>query len=114
MINFACRKIKLEELIRCSLGLSRSDYKLFDFLLNKEGNHTIKDLSEELSLDRTTIQKSMKKLLEAQVVKQLQENLSPGGYRFVYKIKDKKAIKNMMFSIIDKWNGNVRNVIKSW
>jgi predicted transcriptional regulator len=114
MIDFACRKIRLDELIRCSLALSKADYFLFSFLLESEKVHTVQDLSKKLSLDRTTVQKSIKKLVECGVVDSFQENLSPGGYRYIYRIKDKPMIKKMILAIVTRWNANVTRTIENW
>lgn len=114
MIDFACKKIDFSELIRCSLSLSKSDYNLFMFLLENEDSFTVKSLSKSMNLDRTTIQKSVKKLLSSDILVQYQENLSPGGYRFIYKIKDKEVIKKKVLAIINNWTENVNTVIKNW
>ena len=115
MIKFACKPVDKEELIKCSLALSKSDYSLFLFLLeNPEAGYTVKSLADSLNLDRTTIQKSVKKLLEKSVIHQYQENLSPGGYRFIYKIKEREAIKKNIYDIINEWNSNVLKIIENW
>jgi predicted transcriptional regulator len=113
MIDFACKRIELEDLIRCSLNLSKSDFKLFNFLLTND-SFTVKSLSDKLDLDRTTIQKSVKKLLDRGILEQYQENLSPGGYRFIYKIKEKDQIKKKILSIIKNWTENVNKTIENW
>ena len=114
MIDFACKEIDFTDLIRCSLNLSKSDHNLFTFLLDNDDTFTVKSLAKKLNLDRTTIQKSVKKLQQAGILVQFQENLSPGGYRYMYKIKDKQLIKKKILEIVDGWTENVHKVIENW
>ena len=114
MIDFACKKFDMSEIIRCSLGLTRSDYKLFSFLLYQPNEMTTKEISSKIGLDRTTIQKSIKVLVEKDVAIRLQENLQKGGYIFKYKIKEKEILKKNMEKILKTWSDNALVEIKRW
>ncbi len=104
----------MEGLVKCSLALSKSDYRILMFFLENDESYTVKDLSEKLGLDRTTIQKSLKNLIRSGVLGQFQENLSPGGYRYIYKINEKEIIKDKIKQIINDWNNNVLKAIENW
>lgn len=114
MIDFACKRIDLKDLIKCSLGLSKSDYNLLLFLLKENQKFSVKSLSQKLGIDRTTVQKSVKKLLDREILEQFQENLSPGGYRFIYNVKSKDVIKKRILIIIQKWVEGVNKEIHNW
>lgn len=114
-MDFACKKIELEEVVRCSLNLSRADYKLMSFLMDcdcKEFN--TKELSKRLKIDLTTAQRSVKSLYEKGIISRLQKNLYSGGYVFVYKIKNKHEIKTKILTIIQNWSKGVEEKIKKW
>jgi predicted transcriptional regulator len=112
-MEFACRTIDVKDIIACSLGLKKSEYKVFELLLHSE-HVTIQDLSKKLDLDRTTVQKVLKHFVTNELVERYQENLDVGGYVFVYKIKDKVILKKRIHAAIDKWYSTARQAIDNW
>jgi len=112
-MEFACRQIDVQDIIACSLGLKKSEYKVFEILLY--GAHvTVQDLSKELGLDRTTLQKVLKKFVDKDLVVRHQENLDNGGYIFVYKIRDKSILKKRINAAIDNWHETARHSVDKW
>jgi predicted transcriptional regulator len=112
-MEFACKNIDVQDIIACSLGLKKSEYKVFELLL--ASNHvTIKELSKKLGLDRTTLQKVLKNFVSNDLVDRYQENLDNGGYIFVYKIRDKSILKKRINSAIDKWHTTARHAVDKW
>jgi len=114
MISFACMKIELKNLIKCSFELNKTDYDIFIFLISKEKSMNANEIAGQIGLDRTTVQKSIKRLTEKELVLRIQKNLAKGGYIFVYSIKDKKLIKERMSEIVKKWHDNVQKEISRW
>ena len=114
MIDFGCKKFGIEDIIKCSLGLSRADYKLFSFLLYQQDDLTTQEIAATLGLDRTTVQKSIKNLVTKNVVIRLQENLEKGGYLFKYRIKDKEILKRNILTILSSWTSNAEEEIRRW
>ncbi len=112
MIDFACKSIKVEELIRCSFQLSKTDYEVLVKLMDSEKD--TKKLAEEMGLDRSTVQKSVSKLRNQGLIKRRQYNLSSGGYRYVYTSKEKEEIKKEVRSLIDKWSSSAKEAIQDW
>jgi len=112
-MEFACKQIDVKDVIACSLGLKKSEYRVFEVLLTS--NHvTLKELSKKLNLDRTTLQKIFKKFVANELVERYQENLDNGGYIFVYKVKDKTLLKKRIHLAIDKWYDTARSAIDKW
>jgi len=114
MIDFSCKKFNIAEIIKCSLGLSRSEFLLLEFLMKNKNDFTTEDLSKKLKLDKSTIQRAVKKLHGKQLVNRGQINREVGGYIFYYRIKDKNKIKKIILGVIDGWIGVVRNGINNW
>jgi predicted transcriptional regulator len=102
-MNYECGKVDIEELLGCSLNLKKSEYKVFKILLKEHDALTATELSEKLSLDRTTIQKILGKFIENSLVQRFQENLSNGGYLYRYKVKNKDEIKKHIRQILINW-----------
>jgi len=103
MITFACKKIRLDEIIRCSFKLSKTEYNVLMFLLGKEKEFDIHTLSKKINLERTTVQKALKKLLVEKLAKRRQVNINTGGYFFLYSAKNKNSIKRQLLEIIKQW-----------
>lgn len=113
-VSFACKHIKLAEIIKCSFDLNKTEYNLLLFLINSNKEMTIKEISEKLSLDRSTIQKAIKSLTEKEVIKRIQSNLENGGYLFSYVTKNKSEIKARILQSVDGWHESVRKSILNW
>lgn len=103
-MDFGCKRVDASELIKCTFGLNKTEHEIFTFLLKSRACLTAAELGDKLSLDRTTIQKAMKKLFERDIVERRQNNLDKGGYVFFYCVKKKKLIKEKMMNIIKEWN----------
>jgi predicted transcriptional regulator len=115
MIDFACKKFDINEIVKCSLNLSKSDFNILKFLLkNNSKKFPTEEIANKLSLDQSTIQRSVKKLYEKGLITRSQMNKEGGGYLFYYKIKNKSEINSLIIGIIDNWSNTVKENIKSW
>ncbi|MBU2589798.1 MAG: MarR family transcriptional regulator, partial [Nanoarchaeota archaeon] len=114
MIDFACKRFSLDEIIKCSLRLSKADCKVMHFLLKELDWITTKDLTKKLKLNITTVQRAVKKLHEKKVLTRSQENLKDGGYIFYYKIKNKKELRELIIQLVNNWVKNVENELNRW
>ncbi|RLI62097.1 MAG: MarR family transcriptional regulator [Promethearchaeia archaeon] len=111
MITFSCKKIAKEDLIKCAFALNKTEYHLLIFLLKKDKKYTATQISKIVKLDRTTIQKAIKSLVDKELVKKTQRNISGGGYTFLYSIEDKKEIKKKIKEVIHKWCKGVEKAV---
>jgi predicted transcriptional regulator len=103
MKNLQCKQINSEELIKCVFGLKKTELNIFLFLLKKKKGIASNELANKLGLDRTTIQKAMKNLLEKNIVVRRQLNLDNGGYTFVYIVNEKEKIQELLTKTILDW-----------
>jgi predicted transcriptional regulator len=115
MIDFACKKFDLNEVIRCGLGLSKAEYNIFKFFIsNTNKTSTPIIVKKTLNLELSTIQRAVKKLHDLNILQRNQTNLSSGGYVFSYKIKSKNEIKNKILEVISSWKKRVESELDSW
>lgn len=115
MIDFACKKFDIQEIVKCSLALSKSDFNILKFLLKDSSKKFgTEELAHKLKLDQSTIQRSVKKLYEKGLISRSQMNKEGGGYLFYYKIKNKAEINSLILGIIDNWTHAVKENIKKW
>lgn len=114
MIDFACKKFDLEEVVKCSLGLSRSEFRLLKFLIENDDQFTTEELAKKLKVDKSTIQRGVKKLHEKKLVSRGQINQTVGGYLFLYRIKDKDNIRKVISGTVDSWVKIFHEKISKW
>ncbi|MFA5856128.1 MAG: HTH domain-containing protein [Candidatus Pacearchaeota archaeon] len=107
MIDFACKKFSLDEIIKCSLGLTKSDLRILEFLMKNREKINSNGISEKLDLELSTVQRSLKRLNEKNMLLRHQINLSNGGYVYYYTINDKKVIRKIILDIIQNWTKKV-------
>ncbi|MFA6088913.1 MAG: helix-turn-helix domain-containing protein [Candidatus Woesearchaeota archaeon] len=114
MLDFACKKFKIEEVVVCSLGIRKIDFSILSIMYQTNTEMTVFDIAKKAGVDRTTAQKSIKKLLEKGLIQRYQENLKSGGYLFLYRSKDKEMIKNKIEATINDWQKKVVLELKKW
>lgn len=114
-MDFACKKIRLDELIRCSFSLTKSEFILINFLIkNPKEEFSSNNLSKKLNLDLSTVQRGLKKMHLKEILRRSQKNLTLGGYIYFYCIKNKKEIKEKLREIISLWSNQVEKEIDKW
>lgn len=113
-INFACRKIEVDDIIRCSFGINKSEHSVLLFLLKENRAMKINEISELLNKERTTVQKIIKNLIKKGLLSRRQINLSKGGYVFVYHAIDKQKIKDYIKNNIKEWISGAEKEIEFW
>ncbi|MBU1201998.1 MAG: hypothetical protein KJ583_04915 [Nanoarchaeota archaeon] len=114
MISFACKKIELKDLIKCSFDLNKTDYVVFNFLMKKNKEFSVEKIAKALVFERSSVQKAIQKLVFRNLVLRRQVNLEQGGYKFFYSINDREEIKRRIQEIIDGWHRKVKEAIKDW
>jgi predicted transcriptional regulator len=67
MLDFACKEIELEAVVRCALGLSKAEYRILSTVLRRKES-TAGSLAAMMRLDRTTVQKGLTRLVEKRLV----------------------------------------------
>ena len=117
MIDFACKTFEIEEVIKCGLSLTKSDYNIMEFLIknNKGGKeYSSNELSRTMNLDLSTVQRALKKLNEKNIIIRSQKNLHSGGYVYSYRIRDKSELRKILTEIIDNWSKKVKSEVEKW
>jgi predicted transcriptional regulator len=115
MIDFACKQFNLDDIIKCGLNLTKTEFKIMEyFLKNKNDECTTISISKKLNLNLTTIQKAVKKLFEKNIILRHQKNLDNGGYIYTYESNSKSNVRKIIKEIIKNWSNNVEKKIDKW
>ena len=115
MLDFACKQFDLKEILRCSLNLTKAEFKVLEFFLNhKVKKYNSNEISKSMNLDLTTIQKSLKKLYDKKIIIRSQKNSAKGGYIYYYEIENKETISKTILRTINNWINKVEIEINIW
>ena len=115
MIDFACKQFNLEDIIKCGLGLTRTEFKVMEYLLNNTHKECkTNSISKKLNLNLTTVQKAVKKLSDKNIINRRQKNLDKGGYVYTYECNSRINIRRIIKDIIRNWSENVEDKIDRW
>ncbi len=115
MIDFACKEFRINDVIKCALNLTRADMKILEYnIIKSEQWNNTDNIATGTDLDLSTVQRSVKKLHEKGVLIKSQTNLDGGGYSFIYRIKDKEEIKQLIMNIVNTWVKKVESELEEW
>ncbi|HHV23803.1 MAG: MarR family transcriptional regulator [Methanosarcina sp.] len=115
MIDFACKEFEIEDVIKCALNLTKADLNVMKHILNEEEQWVDTDyLSKVLKLDISTVQRSVKKLYEKEILQRSQQNLDGGGYVFKYKVNSRAKIKNIIMDVVNSWADRLGQELEKW
>ena len=115
MVDFTCKKFIFDDILKCSLGLTKKEFIVLKHLIdNSDMELTTLKIKDKLNLNLTTIQKAVKKLSEKKILLKCKKNLDYGGYIYVYEVNYKSQIKIIIKEIIKNWNKKVEEEIDKW
>ncbi|MCK5601510.1 MarR family transcriptional regulator [Candidatus Pacearchaeota archaeon] len=115
MIDFACKRFDLDEIVKCGLGLTKAELSIMKFFVKNLGSEfSSGDVAKELGLNLTTVQRAAKKLHGQKIIIRHQKNMSKGGYIYTYESVPKNEIRNILKKIIRKWSSKVEDQIDLW
>jgi predicted transcriptional regulator len=108
-IDMTCTGLSVEDLLGCSFGLSKREVAVLLRLLHapdhgasgpkssgstaSEGWVPVSDIAAKTRRDRSVVQRTLQKLVEKGIAERSQRNRPGGGYEYLYKASDKKALK---------------------
>lgn len=115
MIDFACKEFEIEAVIKCGLNLTKADLQVLKHFLQFGQNWlNTEHIAEDLGLNLSTVQRSVKKLYERNILIRSQNNMDGGGYFFVYKIRSKREIRELIMEIVNSWVKRVDSELQAW
>lgn len=112
-MDFACTTIDVTQLLKCSLGLSKSGCNVVKefFLANRL---TSEEIAEKTTYDLATVQRALKHLTERGVLLRNQVNREGGGYEYVYERVDDEAFMKLIEEVLDTWVVQAKEEVNGW
>lgn len=97
------RDLDCDDLLECVHGLTELDRACFEVLVAARDRRTIDEIAEEVDRERSTVYRSVHRLLEAGVLEKEQVNYENGGYYHVYRSVDPDTVADQMAELVEQW-----------
>lgn len=98
------------DLLKCMYNLSDLDMDVLRLLLN-EGPAKAEDLADRLGRDRSTVYRSLQKMVSCQVVTKDTRSLERGGYYHVYTSVPRDLLRERLSHCIEEWHDRVMTLM---
>lgn len=103
MAEYLRSDMECEGLLECLHGLKDLDRDCFEALHDAAAPLTVDDLAETVDRERSTVYRSVQRLLQAGLVAKEQVNYEQGGYYHVYRPVDAGEIADDMQRLLNDW-----------
>lgn len=112
-LYFACKRIPINQILKCSFGLTSSELETLKILLKKKES-SVEEVANKMNKDRTTVQRAIKSLMNKGLCKRRQYNLDGGGYQYYYSSITKEEIKKRISDNFNNFSEMILSKIESW
>ena len=103
-----------EGLLECFHGLKDLDQRCFRVLIDADTPLTVDDIADSVARERSTVYRSVQRLLEADIIEKEQINYDEGGYYHVYKPVAPAAIRDDMQRLLNDWYAEMGQLLQEF
>ncbi len=100
-----------EGLLECFHGLKQLDKQCFQVLVKSADPLTVDDVAEEVDRERSTVYRSIQRLMQTGFIQKDQINYDEGGYYHVYYPTDPEEIADDMQRVLNDWYAKMGQLI---
>jgi predicted transcriptional regulator len=105
------REMACEELLSCFYGHTELDKACLRVLGSSGEPLTVDDVAERVDCDRSTVYRSIQRLLTTGFVEKEQVNYDAGGYYHRYTVADPEGAAKDMRAILNDWHSSTKQLI---
>lgn len=109
-----CIDLSVEDLIRCSFGLSKREVVVLLRMLEAGDWMPISSIAALSRRDRSVVQRALSALCRKGIAERDQRNRETGGYEYLYRAKDKRAIKRAIAEKSGAFMAMVQKQVRQW
>ena len=106
-------EITPQEIIKCALGIKRTEIQAYCVLVNK-GPITIQEATDFLGKSRSTAQRLLQNLVEKGLATREEELIGLGGYKYVYKPISPERLKETISKNLDTWYEKMQTELENF
>lgn len=113
-LNLSCIDLSVEDLLRCSFGLSKGEVLVLQTLLQGENWSSTSRISSIIKRDRSVVQRGLASLKAKGLIEREQSNKEGGGFEYLYRAKDKGMIKRSILGKARAFGSIVKQTVSFW
>lgn len=103
-------ELEKHEMLAHLYGITETDALAYFHILG-ENTLNLQEIAEKLGKDRTTAQKTVKKLVKHDLVHRRKINLTKGGIKYSYEAMPFSLVKDKMKEKLDTWHSTAHSKI---
>jgi predicted transcriptional regulator len=103
--------LECEGLLECFHGLKQLDKRCFQMLVESDSPQTVDEIAEDVNRERSTVYRSIQRLIQTGFVQKEQINYDDGGYYHVYYPSDPDEVADEMQRLLNDWYAKMGQLI---
>ncbi|EMA45054.1 helix-turn-helix domain-containing protein [Halococcus saccharolyticus] len=111
MAEYLRADMDCEGLLECFHGLTDLDRDCFTVVVDHDDALTVDEIAEEVDRERSTVYRSLQRLLQAGFVQKEQVNYEQGGYYHVFRPTDPDVVADEMQRMLNDWYAKMGQLI---
>ena len=100
-----------DDILKCVFDLNILDIDVYN-QLKKSGEIRADKLAKKINKDRSTVYRSLQKLICCNLCLKEKKNIIKGGYYHIYRCNKSSEAKKELEECIDNWYHQMKNTIK--
>jgi predicted transcriptional regulator len=97
------REMACEALLSCFYSHTELDKECYQQIASSSEPLTVDDVAEKISCGRSTVYRSIQRLLRTGLIEEEQINYDDGGYYHQYSVTDPKEAASEMYRTLSNW-----------
>ena len=114
MVEYLRSDMECEGLLECLHGLKDLDRECFGVLAGTDEPLTIDEIASKVDRERSTVYRSVQRLLQAGFIQKEQVNYDQGGYYHVYRPTDPDQVADEMQRLLNDWYAKMGQLIQEF
>jgi predicted transcriptional regulator len=114
LAEYVRQDMSCEGLLECFHGLGRPERNCYQVVVDAEEPLTVDEIADQVGRERSTIYRSIQRLLQAGLVQKEQINYDDGGYYHVYKPRDPDKVTDEMQRLLNDWYATMGQLIRAF
>jgi len=106
--------MQCESLLQCFHGLKPLDKHCYEVLVDNTAAATVDEIAEEVDRERSTVYRSIQRLLNTGMIQKEQVNYKNGGYYHVYYPTDPDDVTDAMQRMLNDWYAKMGQLIQEF
>ena len=109
-MNNPVNDVNCDNVMECIFNLNKADVEVYR-KLKEIGSSRTEDIAKELHKDRSTVYRSLQKLVSCEICIKETKTIEKGGYYHLYCCANLDRIKDKMKRYVDEWYSHIEHIL---